>query len=1262
MPDYIQKMLLDKSGKIDKTYLNDDGSWNMDEIRKVIPEGALDALCYRTPTEAKYSIMVCKIKRFSPNKPGSVARYPAELTVFTGSDFDIDTDFIEIRPPKGWKNEQWDNELFDLQFAALRSSSGVMETYRPGDFSDLSELSYYITLYRAGYSKEQLDKMDFDQLKKHCEQVENLDLMDPYTDIILHNQNSDAGKMIAIAAVGVTSHAFFSLYNDIDTTNPERDPSIHRENFVTIRIKHGNNRNRYESFTVINDKEGKENATEKTFEGQVIIDPLYDMDGKLISTEISKYVGGSADAAKDAAEYRLGITEETLPMVILMHRLGVSSDVARLFVSQDVVRDFVVATRISGAFSNGKRFDSLLNQQINDLASKYGMTVDEVREAWERVSHQRNSLVYSELLDNQRPDRITQDNKSYCLEYDLKLLNMLKTLHDLGNTMRNLDSFVRYNSSKAMSGTSYIIRSAKRIGLSRLYASLNGKEDTRRINLPNDVAVLPEYAHLGQFGRLCSMFPYIADTILGEEEMFEKIIIENMHTYGPAFEKIIEQLGIEDDPELTRLVYSNWKSYLLFVGPGRIVDFSNPDKLYMYTRGFADYYDDVMEQLHKNKELYDRVVANNTFLNSISRVSAKEGYGKFDILKTDVASISSGSTEKYEKDWAALLEYPETRELAVDLAIHFLAQSAAFNRNAPVTLIPLSVKQAIPGYLEVFSDADKISFTDQDLELFLHLLGRNNADNRELVPRFENTEERKIVDVKYAKDKEGRTVASLTFGARGAFSSYISFSEDGELTLSRNIVAVDNILYYITDVHQTGSKQEPTLTAVATPVSPMGIPNQIAEFTSAVSQTSMYLDGTEPMTIDRVDNEYVSIEDMFIEPIDDVRQGSRVGSFVMSEPYGTDEVDVDLETALPDYSLNTPKNTYIEGRTQLNRVSRIAHILGLEVGATQRGLSGSTSNPTYILNLKMEEMSSDNLHERAQDAAALIGELGISEGNPTVKTYSSSDEFDGFEISIPLNNTDNLAKIFKVAKKQFKKGVTYNDSRKELSIFIPMSDKLGLDEATPLVSGIVGQVLELRDQLAAIGAADNRAVVESNFVKYTTLTNKSKKEKLKKLRDESEINERAENEEASASGATAQQSGSEDGEQVRVGHLADLALRRQAGEDVGNEIRQLFGERRMPYADPTVSHESNKLKTAILPAMSTDLLDAVNEVIDENTAKKRTASSVIDSMIINVANWILGNRKGDNLTRLLTNTGLSEDNAAEIINVIEKKLKELNIC
>ena len=353
MPDHIKRMLRDASGNIDRRFFNNDGTWNMKAIKEVVPARYFDTISYRVPTEAKYSIMIGRIVQFSPEWGGSVVRYPKELTFFTGSDFDIDTDFVELRPVEGDPDYEIDNELFDLRLAALRSSNGIIEAFRSGDFSDLQELSYKVAALQNGYKPEDLEGLSFKQLQDICKDIENYDLIDPSTDGLLHLQNSDAKSMIGIAAVGVTSHAFISLYNEAESPQEATQPTMNTRIKISEKAQ----------FTVVN--EDGSQYTVGGMDGTAPLDTIYDMDGVLIGTQVSKYVGGSADAAKDAALYRLNINSKTLPILVFLHRLGVSKDVARLYLSQPVIRR-VIDEMNSNALDDNSTYLSLAIYSVRD--------------------------------------------------------------------------------------------------------------------------------------------------------------------------------------------------------------------------------------------------------------------------------------------------------------------------------------------------------------------------------------------------------------------------------------------------------------------------------------------------------------------------------------------------------------------------------------------------------------------------------------------------------------------------------------------------------------------------------------------------------------------------------------------------------------------------------------------------------------------------------------------------------------------------------
>lgn len=1249
MPDHVRKMLVGRNGKIDSKYYNPDGSWNMDAIREVVPEFVFDAICYRVPTEAKYSMMVCKIVRFSPEAAGSVAKYPKELTEFTGSDFDIDTDTIEIRPEEGARNAGVDNELFDLQLAALRSEGAIQETFKPGDFSDLSDLSYRVTLLRNGYTQEDLAKMTPKEIKELCMAVEDLDLMNPKTDNLLHHQNTDAKDMIAIAAVGVTSHAFISLYNDIDPNDVSRDPNTHPENFTRVLLSEGGKKKEVKSFTVINDKDPG-HVTQRYLGGQVFLDMMHDMDGKLISTEISKYVGASADAAKDAAEYRLNINKDTLPILVLMHRLGISSDVARMFIAQPVIRQVLetrrtMSTKPFGALS----MIDACNTTAAMVAGEDGMTVEQYQATWNDVLHDSGlQLVYSELMENiEHPEKQSTYDK-------MKMIHIFSSLCEISNAVRNLDSFTRYNSSNAMRGSSFIDRFMRRRRLENLQSNLDAEKPV--IMLPEDIEINDEFP-AGEFGRLCSMFPYIGQTILGEEEMAQNIILENMHTYNSTFFEAVERvLGTfssendSDDAQTVKDLYTGWKNYLLFVGPNRIADFTNPDVFQYYTRDFAISYATRIEEIEQNNpEFYNDVIRNNSFLNSIG-IRSTDGtrYRQFDYLNTDITGMSDTVLEQYKRDWESLLNYPETRQLAIDLGIYFLARNAGFARDTPVNVMPLGIKEAIPNYSKVFEDADKVQWTEDDMWNFLLMFQCNNADDNRIVPYFYNSKNSR----KTMLYKDG----SLVFNepAKNYVAKYTMTVDGGSRKFRMPVLKVDDQLYIIDPesvIQQEGEGEDAFYYIPALPITRLGIPNIMAEYVGYDVTTSMFAKQGEGEANPEDENYILEMPIVESSPVVEEDEegilidGQRVGTFIESAPYGNTEGDEDFQKDLAENVSDSSGNTFLESRTYLRRAERIINAFGLKLSSVQRGYSKGESD--YILNLSIPSDTEFgyNQHQNARKVAAVVSELGFQSSTPTVKTYTQNiEEADTVEFTIPVNDAKQRKAILRIFE-----GATVNTDRNEIQVTVPIMD--GLDLA---IDDVKQKFAALKE--AGLTSATN---IEVNYLIEDILDTQDKKELLNEIKYENETDQESTDESEATAGRRPTVS---KGNQVRLEHLADLALRKANGEKVNEEIREIFDEYRKPLKNPSASYTSRTLSDVVVRAMSDDIYSEVSALVSDKQSSRQTEGNLMDNLIINTANWILGHRSEKALIEMLERGGLTEESSRGIIAVISDKLDELDIC
>lgn len=1273
MPDYVRNMIANPDGTVDKKYFNSDGTWNMEEIKKVVPDSVFDAICYRVPTEAKSSIMACRITQFSP-EASTAAKYPIDITEFTGSDFDIDTDTIELRAEQGSPNEDYDNELFDLQLAALRSSDALQETFRSGSFDDLQDLSYRITLLKSGkYTKEQVDKMSFKEAKAACMDVENLDLMNPMTDVILHNQNTDAKAMIAIAAVGVTSHAFMSLYNDISEKSgitPETNP----EAFFRCNFSAGGNGHSCQAFTVINDKDGKNNTTQKYIGNQVCLDLLYDMDGKLISSEISKYVGASADAAKDAAEYRLNINKATLPILVFMHRLGISSDIARLFISQPVVREAVMMMRSKSAIYDGGGISSCCDTIAEEICKRNGLNY---KNTWKEISEDTSvKLIYSELIDNlQHPEKQSA--------YDqLRQLRVLQTLAEKSKALRELDSFNRYNSSNAMKGSSFFDRFAKTCRLNNLMRNLNSESAT--LQLPQNVEILDEYKHLGEFGKLCSMFPYIAETVLGEAEVTQNLLIDTMKTYNSAFFDMVHRVyndSFENDTDITSLknFYTAWKNYLLFCGQNRIADFSKAEVVRYYTKDFARHYSEALDELERfHPDLYKDIIEGNTFIESIGFTESKQGHDKFDVLSTDITGMSDVVLEQYKRDWESLVQYPETKQLAVDIAIHFLARSAGFARDTPVNVMPLGVKEAIPNYISAFANADKQFMSEYDKLGFIMAYQRNNPDDESVVPHFRFKQNSNRVTVSEIKDAPGEYTITLKEGQNGLTKLLRkNANEKGETLPNVPVININDNLFFLNTneafeiTKDDGGKTLYTITAMA--VKPLGIPNQLAEYTLLPNSDSIYdetgLSDSEGDAAEQNASVETEPNDMFGDSVDDgtaiFSAGNKIGTFIENSPYG----DTDMES-WSTKALHTPTDpnrrfTYRESRTYHERASKIAGLLGLNVAGLTRSASGNLlSDQQYRISLTEDfslmnrrETTEFNAHAQAKKLAALISTIGYQNTTPEIKTYiKDADEANALEYTIKLNKTPDTATIAKLTKSI--KGAKIDMSGNELNITQKFESSDDVRAELKNTFGFLEYVRSIATQLTKQGIAESDAV-EVNFMQYSILNENDKKSIISNLKNE---NTESENLNAESQQLAEGNAGNNNRKEIGINDIAELAERKLNGEKVDDEVRQTFGEPKTQLESDEISHTSKTLVDETIDAMTDNLYNEISLIGTDNQTNTRSDVQIVDDIIVNTANWIKSGFPKSKLTEMLEKTGLQKEPSTYIITLIENKLKELDIC
>ena len=132
-------------------FADPDGTIDIATMEKVCPE-ALQMIGYRIPTEDKYSCAPIKIVGFLPREAGEGIMLPYDITLLTGSDFDVDKEYlmrkqihVNLKPFK----EQYE-ALKPLFLAEKKKESKLSREFTPQELKQFkSELSDMIDMFRS---------------------------------------------------------------------------------------------------------------------------------------------------------------------------------------------------------------------------------------------------------------------------------------------------------------------------------------------------------------------------------------------------------------------------------------------------------------------------------------------------------------------------------------------------------------------------------------------------------------------------------------------------------------------------------------------------------------------------------------------------------------------------------------------------------------------------------------------------------------------------------------------------------------------------------------------------------------------------------------------------------------------------------------------------------------------------------------------------------------------------------------------------------
>lgn len=298
--------------------LNDNGLLDVERLKQeCIKRNDMDTfealttmIGYRTPTEGVSSCIPLRIKGFLPPSAGSCVVLPKEITVLSGSDFDVDKLYIMRHEftigkdgfPKVIKDSSTkgnNNKIIDTMLGLMSTRQFTERFLNPsGAFDDLIKSVDIISILDGTSEKDNIDiselkQLDPDSVSEYKDKIGiksnngNISLLSPEFQTYYHEQNFLGKNMLSLWAVAKS--ACDLLQN------------------CHLKVKRP-----------------------LIYNGNALVDiaPMLIKDGKteIFLTQIVKqYLAASADNTKNPVQSKLGITKNNINAVVYLTLLGLDS-------------------------------------------------------------------------------------------------------------------------------------------------------------------------------------------------------------------------------------------------------------------------------------------------------------------------------------------------------------------------------------------------------------------------------------------------------------------------------------------------------------------------------------------------------------------------------------------------------------------------------------------------------------------------------------------------------------------------------------------------------------------------------------------------------------------------------------------------------------------------------------------------------------------------------------------------------------------------
>ena len=280
-----------------------------------------------------------------------------------------------------------DNKKISIIQGILKNKHTSSSILNVGDFSSLSNRAKKVQLLQAGYTRQEVNKLNSDQLSKEIENLEEKDfnINYPSTQLELFRRNMDGGDLIGIFANHNVHHA--------------------KSQFANVYLKDAIKVNGREYQSLSN-----------------IYSPS---SGERISRALATNLAAVVDNAKDPIASFLNMNTFTANSIALLERLGVEGDFVDALLNQPVILELTKNYfNDQGNLTEVKQFTEIKKVWKQKLT-------DKLKEANKDTENLKNISLTTEMLQ----DNLASKGTIEYYEVQAAALNFFENIYDIGREL-----------------------------------------------------------------------------------------------------------------------------------------------------------------------------------------------------------------------------------------------------------------------------------------------------------------------------------------------------------------------------------------------------------------------------------------------------------------------------------------------------------------------------------------------------------------------------------------------------------------------------------------------------------------------------------------------------------------------------------------------------------------------------------------------------------------------------------------------------------